>query len=70
MTAGDEHVSTSAAYLGDSSIRKEYDESQTSTDLPLFDLSTIAAATSNFSTANKLGEGGFGAVYKVASCIL
>ncbi|XP_020092538.1 putative receptor-like protein kinase At4g00960 [Ananas comosus] len=30
----------------------------------LFDLATIRAATSNFSEANKLGEGGFGPVYK------
>ncbi|XP_024018710.1 cysteine-rich receptor-like protein kinase 25 [Morus notabilis] len=29
-----------------------------------FDLSTIRAATDNFSDDNKLGEGGFGAVYK------
>ncbi|KAF3453568.1 hypothetical protein FNV43_RR04008 [Rhamnella rubrinervis] len=33
-------------------------------ELPLFDLSTIATATNNFSLANKLGEGGFGPVYK------
>ncbi|KAG6521980.1 hypothetical protein ZIOFF_019114 [Zingiber officinale] len=32
-------------------------------DLPLFDLSTIAEATANFSVGNKLGEGGFGPVY-------
>ena len=30
-----------------------------------FDLRTIPAATNNFSDDNKLGEGGFGAVYKV-----
>ncbi|XP_072956364.1 cysteine-rich receptor-like protein kinase 15 [Typha angustifolia] len=30
----------------------------------LFDLGTIRAATNNFSEANKLGEGGFGPVYK------
>lgn len=30
-----------------------------------FDLSTLRAATNNFSTDNKLGEGGFGPVYKV-----
>ncbi|XXG71334.1 hypothetical protein AAC387_Pa07g0617 [Persea americana] len=29
-----------------------------------FDLGTIRAATNNFSDANKLGQGGFGAVYK------
>ncbi|KAJ4828230.1 hypothetical protein Tsubulata_013111 [Turnera subulata] len=33
-------------------------------DLPLFDLPTIAAATNNFSFSNKIGEGGFGPVYK------
>ena len=30
-----------------------------------FDLATIKAATCNFSWDNKLGEGGFGEVYKV-----
>ncbi|XP_074581303.1 G-type lectin S-receptor-like serine/threonine-protein kinase At4g27290 isoform X1 [Curcuma longa] len=33
-------------------------------DLPLFDLSSIEDATGNFSIANKLGEGGFGPVYR------
>ncbi|KAF8414027.1 hypothetical protein HHK36_002026 [Tetracentron sinense] len=33
-------------------------------DLPLFDLETVANATNNFSFANKIGEGGFGIVYK------
>ncbi|CAA3027312.1 G-type lectin S-receptor-like serine threonine-kinase At4g27290 isoform X1 [Olea europaea subsp. europaea] len=33
-------------------------------DLPLFDLYTISKATDNFSINNKLGEGGFGPVYK------
>ncbi|GMN61950.1 hypothetical protein TIFTF001_031032 [Ficus carica] len=32
--------------------------------LPLFDLSTIMIATDNFSVSNKLGQGGFGPVYK------
>ncbi|XP_057451775.1 uncharacterized protein LOC130743546 [Lotus japonicus] len=35
-----------------------------SIDIPIFELSTIAKATNNFSTSNKLGEGGFGPVYK------
>ena len=30
-----------------------------------FNLTTILAATNNFSEANKLGQGGFGPVYKV-----
>ncbi|CAN4116641.1 unnamed protein product [Withania somnifera] len=33
-------------------------------ELPLFDLSTIAVATEDFSDINKLGQGGFGCVYK------
>ncbi|THG06487.1 hypothetical protein TEA_011814 [Camellia sinensis var. sinensis] len=33
--------------------------------LPLFDFATIVNATDNFSINNKLGEGGFGLVYKV-----
>uniref|UniRef100_A0ACD5ZVX3 Uncharacterized protein n=1 Tax=Avena sativa TaxID=4498 RepID=A0ACD5ZVX3_AVESA len=35
-----------------------------SSELPLMDLASIHAATGNFSTANKLGEGGFGPVYR------
>ncbi|KAJ0983534.1 hypothetical protein J5N97_011789 [Dioscorea zingiberensis] len=33
-------------------------------DLPLFNLETIVEATDDFSMENKLGEGGFGPVYK------
>ncbi|KAL2327740.1 hypothetical protein Fmac_021167 [Flemingia macrophylla] len=33
-------------------------------NLPTFDLSVLVNATENFSTENKLGEGGFGPVYK------
>ncbi|XP_076937125.1 G-type lectin S-receptor-like serine/threonine-protein kinase At4g27290 [Bidens hawaiensis] len=33
-------------------------------ELPLFGLSTLLKATNNFSTDNKLGEGGYGPVYK------
>ncbi|CAA2993145.1 G-type lectin S-receptor-like serine threonine-kinase At4g27290 isoform X1 [Olea europaea subsp. europaea] len=33
-------------------------------ELPLFDLSTISKATNNFSINNKLGQGGYGPVYK------
>lgn len=32
--------------------------------LPLFDLVTVTSATKNFSSANVIGEGGFGPVYK------
>ncbi|KAK3433268.1 hypothetical protein EUGRSUZ_D00913 [Eucalyptus grandis] len=34
------------------------------TDVPVFDFGSVAAATSNFSSANELGQGGFGSVYK------
>ena len=33
--------------------------------LPLFSLATVSAATENFSMQCKLGEGGFGPIYKV-----
>ncbi|KAI4333772.1 hypothetical protein L6164_018538 [Bauhinia variegata] len=33
-------------------------------ELPLLELSRVASATDNFSIKNKLGEGGFGPVYK------
>ena len=34
-------------------------------ELPFYSLATIAIATNKFSSNNKLGEGGFGLVYKV-----
>uniref|UniRef100_A0A7N2L356 Uncharacterized protein n=1 Tax=Quercus lobata TaxID=97700 RepID=A0A7N2L356_QUELO len=33
-------------------------------ELPIFDLTTISNAIDNFASRNKLGEGGFGSVYK------
>lgn len=36
-------------------------------ELPLLDLLTLTNATDNFSFANKIGEGGFGQVYKVVT---
>ncbi|XP_047155544.1 receptor-like serine/threonine-protein kinase SD1-8 [Vigna umbellata] len=33
-------------------------------ELPMFDFKTLAMATNNFSEANKLGQGGFGIVYR------
>ncbi|KAK9107014.1 hypothetical protein Syun_023025 [Stephania yunnanensis] len=34
-------------------------------ELPLFSLASVSAATENSSNANKLGQGGFGPVYKL-----
>ncbi|GLT37749.1 hypothetical protein SLA2020_120500 [Shorea laevis] len=47
-------------------FRKDYvnDEEEELMLLPMFDFETIASATNNFSSNNKLGQGGFGSVYK------
>ena len=52
--------------------RKDYDNEggNEEHELPVFDFMTIANATCNFSSNNKLGEGGFGPVYKVNKIIL
>ncbi|KAK2644306.1 hypothetical protein Ddye_019501 [Dipteronia dyeriana] len=55
---------TSSTFLDGSLSGKDQDGNRRNTDLPLFDFSTIAAATNNFCIENKLGEGGFGSVYK------
>ncbi|XP_027061151.1 G-type lectin S-receptor-like serine/threonine-protein kinase At4g27290 [Coffea arabica] len=44
--------------------RKKKLEDYEDEELVLFDLDTLIQATSNFSPSNKLGEGGFGPVYK------
>ncbi|PSS05790.1 G-type lectin S-receptor-like serine/threonine-protein kinase [Actinidia chinensis var. chinensis] len=48
------------------SSEQHYDNrnQQEDLELPLFDFATIANSTKNFSINNKLGEGGFGPVYK------
>jgi len=54
--------------LMDSGEFKEEDEK--GIDVPFFDLESILIATNSFSDANKLGEGGYGPVYKVISAAL
>ncbi|XP_050221604.1 G-type lectin S-receptor-like serine/threonine-protein kinase RKS1 isoform X2 [Mercurialis annua] len=44
--------------------KKKQKETRQTTDLTTFDLRTISAVTNNFNPANKLGQGGFGSVYK------
>ena len=39
-------------------------------ELPLFSLVTVLTATDHFCCENKLGEGGFGPVYKVISRVI
>ncbi|KAG4204051.1 hypothetical protein ERO13_A04G024132v2 [Gossypium hirsutum] len=39
-------------------------EHEKEVEIPLFSFSSVSAATDNFSFSNKLGEGGFGPVYK------
>lgn len=41
------------------------EEDEKGIDVPFFDLQSILEATDNFSDANKLGQGGYGPVYKV-----
>jgi hypothetical protein len=38
--------------------------------LPLFSFVSVSMATNNFSDTNKLGEGGFGPVYKACAKLL
>ncbi|CAN8311997.1 unnamed protein product [Cochlearia groenlandica] len=50
--------------FGESLRFEELQDKARNRELPLFELTTIATATQNFSLHNKLGEGGFGSVYK------
>ena len=43
------------------------DVNEIETESLQFDFSTIKAATNDFPDDNKLGQGGFGAVYKVST---
>ncbi|PNY00299.1 G-type lectin S-receptor-like serine/threonine-protein kinase [Trifolium pratense] len=50
--------------LDNSILAKKEDEDGRYLEIPFFKLSTIIDATNDFSNDNKLGEGGFGPVYK------
>jgi len=49
----------------DSFGEKNGAQSNTHPNLPFFSFKTIITATRDFSHQNKLGQGGFGSVYKV-----
>ena len=46
------------------------EEDEKGIDVPFYDLESIRVATNNFSDENKLGQGGYGPVYKVISATL
>ena len=48
-----------------SDVNKRGDSRKQEVKMPLFSFKSVSTATDNFSDANKLGEGGFGSVYKV-----
>nr|GLL34808.1 uncharacterized protein LOC109155677 [Ipomoea trifida] len=53
------------ANIGDQEDELLTEDDKKAIDIPFFSLETILAATEDFSDANKLGQGGFGPVYKV-----
>ncbi|KAK9089557.1 hypothetical protein Scep_028639 [Stephania cephalantha] len=55
---------TAVYYLIMRARRETNEETNAKLELPIFNLDSMVVATKNFSIANKLGEGGFGSVYK------
>ncbi|XP_042486285.1 G-type lectin S-receptor-like serine/threonine-protein kinase RKS1 [Macadamia integrifolia] len=55
---------TSSKSYKNSPATYELEDNGTNPDLPFIEVDVVAAATDNFSPINKLGQGGFGAVYK------
>ncbi|XP_059450460.1 G-type lectin S-receptor-like serine/threonine-protein kinase At4g03230 [Corylus avellana] len=51
-------------HLKDLMGSSEFKEDEKDIDVPFFDLESILLATNRFSDANKLGQGGYGPVYK------
>ncbi|XP_024158569.1 G-type lectin S-receptor-like serine/threonine-protein kinase At1g11410 isoform X1 [Rosa chinensis] len=57
-------LTAGSTYFEESSGGTAFDDSRINSELAFFHLKTITTATNNFSIENKLGEGGFGSVYK------
>ncbi|CAN1859409.1 G-type lectin S-receptor-like serine/threonine-protein kinase RKS1 [Linum perenne] len=57
-------IDGSSNHLEDSLAPREIKRSSIYPDLPFFGFSTICKATDGFSPKNKIGQGGFGSVYK------
>ncbi|KAF2317374.1 hypothetical protein GH714_020920 [Hevea brasiliensis] len=53
-----------STYYNETSVENQVEGSMSHPEIAFFNLSTILAATNSFSPANKLGQGGFGVVYK------
>ncbi|KAM7500878.1 hypothetical protein LguiA_025292 [Lonicera macranthoides] len=53
-----------AAELSNNPYRNSRESREEDLDFHIFDIETISAATNNFSLNNKIGQGGFGIVYK------
>ncbi|KAL4654755.1 hypothetical protein ACB092_01G402700 [Castanea dentata] len=67
MDGQDLYIRVAASVLGlDRRCQNDYNNEDWKEDmeLPIFDLITISNATNDFASSNKLGEGGFGSVYK------
>lgn len=50
---------------GNEITASEIQSQENEVEMPLYDFTTIETATNYFSFSNKIGEGGFGPVYKV-----
>lgn len=53
-----------AKYPGESKLDDNMNQVKLQ-ELPIFSFEELASATNNFHQSNKLGQGGFGPVYKV-----
>lgn len=66
----DENIMSNFPDDGTSTGKKHSDVENRGPELQSFTLARVRVVTNNFSTANKLGEGGFGPVYKVRQIIV